>query len=237
MTIRCVVAWSADKTVNIQTLSKQFKYEITANPKKVIFLGILAALGLYFWIPLLCGWVNKDKEGSESPIETQTAANASSEQASSVDSLTANKEEKTERHSWKEVLKQMSNDPRTRPVESIAVVRDPFQGSKDSIAKTMAEDTAAEKPPSASPASLGMILTSTLIGPQGAIARIGGRTYNQGQTIKAEKEGHSYKFILTEINDRQVTLEAEGERFQLIIPEPTDSSRMVLETVENKTGR
>ncbi len=88
------------------------------------------------------------------------------------------------------------------------------------------------KAPPASPASLGMALTSTIIGPNGGIARIGGRTYNQGQTIEAVKEGRNYKFVLSEIHDRKVVLELEGESFELSIPEPGTSGRMVLGTVD-----
>ena len=66
---------SAVKTVNIQNLSKQLNHEITANPKKAIFLGILMAVGLYFWVPLLWGWVHKDKVGPESSAGVPSSGN------------------------------------------------------------------------------------------------------------------------------------------------------------------
>jgi hypothetical protein len=126
----------------------------------------------------------------------------------------------------------MSNDPRTRPAGQLTITRDPFQGPKDAIAKAAMEEQTKTKAPPASPASMGMTLTSTIIGPKGGIARIGGRTYNQGQSIETEKEGRNYKFVLSEIHDRRVVLEMEGERFELSIPEPGASSHMVLGTVE-----
>ena len=85
----------------------------------------------------------------------------------------------------------------------------PIPGAKEAVDK-ITEEPAVKAPP-ASPASLGMALTSTIIGPNGGIARIGGRTYNQGQTIEAVKEGRNYKFVLSEIHDRKVVLELEGE--------------------------
>jgi hypothetical protein len=229
MTIGRIAPRSADKTVKIQDLSKQFKHEIAAHPKKAVVLGIMIVLGLYFWVPLFWGWANKSKE---SPAGTQAVVNASPGPINSANNLTANKENKPPRYSWKEVLKQMSNDPRTRPAEPLTIARNPFQGPKETIDKAALEEQAKAKVPPATPASLGMALTSTLIGPKGGIARIGGKTYNQGQTIETEKEGRNYKFVLAEIHDRRVVLEMEGERFELSIPKPGTSSHMVLGTVE-----
>jgi hypothetical protein len=221
---------SADKTVNIQKISNQFKHEITAHPKKAIFLGIMLVVGLYFWTPHLLGWINKTEEGPKSTTGTQVAVNASGAQANFADNLGGNKENKPLKYSWKEVLKWMDNDPRTRPAQPLTIDRDPFQGPKEEVDKTKEEPEV--KAPPVSPASLGMALTSTIIGPNGGIARIGGRTYNQGQTIEAVKEGRNYKFVLAEIHDRKVVLEMEGESFELSIPEPGTSGRMVLGTIE-----
>jgi hypothetical protein len=181
-------------------------------------------------MPHFLGWINKSEEGPRSPSGTQVAVNKSLGQTNSADNLSGNKENKPLQYSWKEVLKWMNNDPRTRPAQPLTIDRDPFQGSKDAVDKTIEEPEV--KAPPVSPTSLGMALTSTLIGPNGGIARIGGRTYNQGQTIEAVKEGRNYKFVLSEIHDRKVVLEMEGERFELSIPEPGTSGHMVLGTVE-----
>ena len=227
MTIGCITTRSAVNTVNIQNLSKQLNHEIAANPKKAIFLGILMAMGLYFWVPLFWGWMHKGKVGPESSAGAPAVVNALQGQTNSADNATANKENKPLRYSWKEVVKRMSNDPRTRPAEQLTIARDPFHGTKDASAKAAMEEQVNIKVPPASPASLGMALTSTIIGPKGGIARIGGRTYNLGQTIETEKEGRNYKFVLAEIHDRRVVLEMEGERFELSIPKPGTSSHMV----------
>jgi hypothetical protein len=211
--------------VNIQKINKQFKHEISAHPKKAIFLGLLLAVGLYFWMPHFFGWINK----TSASFGTQVVVNTSLEQTNSTDSASVNK--KPMQHSWKEVLKRMNSDPRTRPAQALSINRDPFQGQKDVVDKTIEEPQEVKAPPM-SPSSLGMALTSTLISPNGGIARIGGRTYNKGQTIEATKEGRNYKFVLTEIHDRKVVLEMEGESFELSIPEPGTSSHMVLGTIE-----
>jgi hypothetical protein len=235
MTVGCLVSRSVDKTVNIQDLGKQLKREITLHPKKAVVLGIVLLLMLYFWIPLLWEWNNKSKE---LPNGTQTAANTSpgptnSTNNLSINSLSANKENKPLRYCWKEIVKWMDNDPRTRPAEPLTINRDPFQSPKEMAEKAdkiALEEQAKAKAPPVTPASLGMALTSTIIGAKGGLARIGGRTYNQGQTIEMEKEGRNYKFVLLEIHDRRVVLEKEGEHFELSIPEPGTSGRMVLGT-------
>jgi hypothetical protein len=216
--------------VNIQKINKQLKHEIASHPKKAIVLGIIIAVGLYLWMPHFLAWFNKTEEGPKSSSGTQVAVSTAPGQEKSVENLSANKEDKPLHYSWKEVLKWMNNDPRTRPAQQLTIDRDPFQGSKDAIDESKEEPEV--KAPPVSPASLGMALTSTIIGPNGGIARIGGRTYNQGQTIEAVKEGRNYKFVLSEIHDRKVVLELEGESFELSIPEPGTSGRMVLGTVE-----
>jgi hypothetical protein len=217
--------------VNIRNISKQLKHEIAAHPKKTIVLGIMMVVGLYIWMPHFLGWINKTEDGPRSTSGTKVAGNMPPGRTNAADNLNAKKENRPLQYSWKEVLKWMDDDPRTRPAQQLTIDRDPFQGPKDAIDKTLEEPEV--KAPPVSPASLGMALTSTLIGPNGGIARIGGRTYNQGQTIEAVKEGRNYKFVLTEIHDRKVVLEMEGESFELSIPEPGTSGRMVLGTIEN----
>ncbi len=159
--------------------------------------------------------------------------NGSSERENSTNDLTTIKAIPATQYTWKEIVKRIDNDPRTRPAESLTNIRDPFQGPQAAATASKIEEQAIDKPPILSPTNLGITLTSTIIGPQGRIARIGGRTYKQGQTIKTEKDGRTYKFILTEIRDRQVILEAEGEHFELSIPEPGQSGHMVLGTVKD----
>ena len=202
--------------------------EITAHPRKAIALGIMMAVGMCFWAPRIYGWLNASKEGQQSPAEVKVQATTSPEQAGTIGQSNANKEVKASKHHWKEVLNWITDDPRTAPAPPLTAMRDPFHVRKEAVEKPAIEEAATVKPVPVSPGSLGMTLTSTLIGQNGGIARIGGRMYSLGQTVEMAKEGHSYKFVLTEIDDRRVVLEMEGEKFELNIPEPGASSRMVL---------
>jgi hypothetical protein len=213
--------------VDLQKIKNQLVHEASKNPKKAVFAGLLLVVGLYFWIPLVWGWMNKDCENVELPGATQTVINAQESPKNHETETTVKETEKTSL-SWKALVRLINNDPRMHPAESLKINRDPFRDPRDAIAKKIdEEEQAKEKLPPASPASLGLNLTSTIIGPQGSIARIAGKTYSLGQTIEMRKEGRNFKFTITEIRDRRVLLEAEGESFELSIPEPGNSDRMV----------
>jgi hypothetical protein len=219
--------------VNIQKLGKQLRREIVTNPRKAIFLGILIVIGLYFWMPFPRSEQIHGEASSKSGVATQNMLKAPEPTTSSGGQLAGNTEKKSTRYSWKEVVKLMGNDPRTLPAEPLTINKDPFQGPKETLAKEVTEEQIGAKLPPITPASLGMTLTSTLIGTKSGLARIGGRTYELGQIIELEKDGRKYKFILAEIQDRRVLLEMEGEQYELNIPEPGASNRMVLGNVEH----
>jgi hypothetical protein len=214
--------------VNIRDIEKQLRSEIAAHPRKAIVLGIMMAVGLCFWAPRFYGWLNVSKEGQQSTAAMKVQATTSSEQTASGGQSNANKEVKPSQHRWKEVLQWIHDDPRTSPAPALTAIRDPFHVRKEAVEKPAAEEPATVKPVPVSPMSLGMALTSTIVAQDGGIARIGGSIYSLGQAVEIAKEGRSYKFVLTEIHDRRVVLEMEGEQFELNIPEPGASSRMVL---------
>src|SRR3989304_3326700 len=104
--------------------------------------------------------MNKGYENVESPGATQTVINAQEDQKNH-ETETSIQENKKASLSWKELVKLINNDPRTRPAESLTINRDPFRDPRDAITKKMEEEEQAkEKLPPASPASLGLNLTS-----------------------------------------------------------------------------
>jgi hypothetical protein len=217
--------------VNLQDLNKQLRTEITAHPRKAVILLIMMVVGLCFWAPRFYGWLNASTAEQQLPAGDRGQTATTSEHNGAGDRSIANKESKPSQHRWKEVLKWINNDPRTSPAPPLAEIRDPFHVRKALVEKSVVEEPATVKPVPVSPTSLGMSLTSTVIWQNGGIARIGGKMYSLGRAIEITKEGHSYKFVLTEIQDRRVVLEMEGEKFELNIPEPGASSHMIMGTV------
>ncbi len=107
-------------------------------------------------------------------------------------------------------------------------VRDPFETAALKPAAAKAEEEAAPKPPVVTPDAAGLTLTGTIIGGQRRVAQINGKTYSVGQTVEAAKDAESVgaAFRLVEIHPRRAVLEADGQRFELFIPEPGKSERI-----------
>jgi len=118
----------------------------------------------------------------------------------------------------------------------LTIKRNPFQTPDDAKARleTVAEKGAA-KMPAITPSAAGLVLSGTIIGPDRRVARIGGKTYTLGQIIDVVKpkekdgEGATISFQLIDIQPRRAILEADGNRYELTIPEPEKSDKIEFE--------
>jgi hypothetical protein len=106
----------------------------------------------------------------------------------------------------------MQNCPRTMTAPTLTTAIDPFEMPTIEVARPNA--------PAVAPTAAGLALTSTIIGPQRRIAQINGKTYAVGQTVESVKESGSAAFKLVEVQPRRAVLEANGQQFELLIPEP-----------------
>jgi len=190
------------------------------NPKKAIFLGLMACVALYFWVPLVVGWVNKNEP-------TQTGKCDKVVEAASVQPTTAVKAVQ-DRPPWQQITEWMQNDPRTMVAPPLTTTRNPFQTPKAAAVETKAEELAEVKRPPVTPTTAGLTLTSTIVGPRRRVAQINGKIYSVGQTVEATQEDETtpVSFTLREIHPRRVVLQYDGEQFELTIPEPKMSSNI-----------
>lgn len=108
--------------------------------------------------------------------------------------------------------------------------RDPFEAPQAELAQRSVEAKQDAKLPTVTPAAAGLVLTSTIIGPQRRVVQISGKTYSVGQSIEVAKEKESLHatFKLVEVHSRRAVLESAGERFELTIPEPGKSGKIEL---------
>jgi hypothetical protein len=212
--------------VNPGKLGKKLRREAVANPKKAAFLGLAALLAVYFWMPLVRGWIGKDEKNA---VEVAAKPNAVQNSLSPTSAAaTTESAAKETRPPWPQIIEWMHSDPRTMTAPPLTKTRDPFESPAVDVAATQAAEQPKPKLPAITPAAAGLALTSTIIGPQRRIAQINGRTYVVGQTIEGvkEKESLSAAFKLIEIHPRRAVLEAEGQRFELLIPEPGKSGKI-----------
>jgi hypothetical protein len=213
--------------VKLGKLGKQLRREAGANPKKAAFLGIAALVAVYFWAPLMWKWIGKSNP--EPPAVAGVVADTAPAAATPAADVSA-KATAPDRASWKQLIQWMHNDPRTMTALPLTNIRDPFESPAIAMAEPAILDPSRPKPPSITPTAAGLVLTSTIIGPQRRIAQINGKIYVVGQMIDAvnEKEGVGAAFRLVEVDPRRAVLESGGQRFDLSIPEPGKSSKIQL---------
>ena len=199
-----------------------------ANPKKAALLGLVTVVALYFWAPLLRGWFTADKADAQATTEAAPVTVTAGLQTAAAAPAATEKPATVVQPSWQQVVEWMHKDPRTMIAPVLVQTRDPFQAPKPDEPDMTAEDNIKAKPPVIKPTDAGLVLTSTIIGPQRRVVQINGKTYAVGQTVEAAKDKDSIpmKYKLIEIHPRRAILEADGERFELTIPEPSQSDKI-----------
>lgn len=210
------------KIVNPGKLVKRIRREAAANPKKAAVLGILVAVSIYFWAPLVFRWLSVDK-GSLASQNTAVVPPAKSAAPGSTPAARADN-----RPSWQQIDGWMRNDPRTMSATPASIGRDPFGFPADVVAKTVAEEELKKQTPSISPDRAGLTLSGTVIGPRDRVARINGRTYRVGETIdvKDKKTTVQAAFKVMEVQPRSVILQSGPERYELSLPDPAKSGKI-----------
>lgn len=110
----------------------------------------------------------------------------------------------------------------------LAQSRDPFASPTVETPAPLAAEKPEVAPPAVTPAAAGLVLTSTIIGPQRRVVQISGKMYSVGQTIDTakEKEGACVTFKLVEVHPRRAVLQNGDERYELTIPEPGASQKI-----------
>jgi hypothetical protein len=216
--------------VKLGRLAKRFRREIATNPKKAIFLGVMTCVALYFWVPLVAGWITKEKSESNNDIPTAKQSVVEQPVAATIAPSSTAQAVVSDRPTWQQVVAWMRNDPRTMIAPPLTNHRDPFEPPKSEIVLAKPEKAREPRHPALTPATTGLTLTSTILGPQRQIAQINGRSYTVGQTVEVAREKEKAPvqatFKLMEVYPRRVILQSGEERLELTIPEPGSSGKI-----------
>ena len=226
--------------MKFSSIVRQLKREAAANPKKAGFLGVLALVAVWFWVPLVWGLIGPEEESTEVATSPATgSAMTATQKFGPIQQPTGSLGENgvltaPDRGglAWNQLVEWMGNDPRLLASSYVPGPRDPF---REPQAPQVAdhENEKAPVPQLVTPADLGMTLSSTIIGSGRRVARIGGKNYTQGSTVEGDKDGQRIKFTLAEIHPRRVVLIRESRPFELKVPSPGQSSRIELTRNEN----
>jgi hypothetical protein len=221
-------------------LLRQLRREATANPKKAAILGVLVLVALYFWGPLVWGWVVSE-EGSVEPPSSDAEQSQLDRLVADADLTRArlhdtgstpprtpqNEEEKACPYPWTQLDAWMKEDPMTTPAEDVATWRDPF-ATVVSAEEMREREAAPAEAAQVTSETLEVELTGTLIGPRRRVAMIGGKAYREGQTLAIDQSGRPVELRLVEVHPRRIVLEYEGNRLELAIPERSTGGKIEL---------
>jgi len=214
-------------------LVKRLKREAAANPKKAAILGIVTVVALYFWAPLLLGMVKKAGPG-EPPSTAAVVPDAPAGQVVPA----AKTEPDAALPPWELVVQWMQSDPRVKPAPALQLAFDPFGLVKPEPKAAEVEQAQPAAAQSIAPEALGLVLTSTIIGPNSRVAQIGGKPYAVGQMIEVPKDKAPVPtaFKLIDVQSHSAVLQLGTQRFELTIPRPGDSERIEIKGLSPNTS-
>ncbi len=208
---------------------KRLRRELKANPKKGAVFGVLMLVAVYFWIPLIWGWLSVD----ESTLSAAAMTPAVQQPGGIIDQAFAKPAAvaaTAPASPWQQLVAWMESDARTAPALGLTDARDPFD--QQPIEIPAAEVKAEEEPANAAalwtPEMLGLEVSSTVVGPRRSVAVISGRTYVMGDSIEVSRGGRQIALRVAEVQPSGVVLECGSDRFELGIPKRTLTGRVEL---------
>ena len=145
--------------MNLGKLGRKLRREVTASPKKAGLLGLAAVVAIYFWIPLVWGWIGK----SDSSVATTAAPAgvtptvATTGFAAAALAQPAAKPAQPDRPCWQQIIRWMHNNPRTMTAPTLTKTRDPFEPPQIEVAETKPVEPAKPEPSAITPAAAGLM--------------------------------------------------------------------------------
>lgn len=189
------------------TLVTRLMADLKANPAKVAVLGLLLAVAVYFWVPLVGQLFAPSRTASIEPQTLNIAAAIPVEEA---------KKNRT----WREITDDIAEDPNTKPSPKIEWERNPFEMVIEPV-EPEPEISEIETVDDFSDVQIQMLLKGTLVSANKKTALINDDSYQQGETIELAS---GFALQISEVSTRYVVLEANGTRIQLELNTPTTIS-------------
>lgn len=217
------------RKLNTSKWMKRLRREATANPKKAAILGLLLLVAAYYWTPLVAGWFSGS--GTPKPPAAGTApAQSPVSGIAATATPPANSPAEYVACPWQTLIQWRKADPRTVATTDLASRRDPFRLTESQRMEIVEKpvEQAPEPKPVETAQSLGLQLSSTIVGPGRRLAIINGRTYQLGQVLELSRDGAPLVLRLAEVGPRWVVLQTADQRLELTIPQRAMSGRLEL---------
>lgn len=234
--------------MDLGRLGKKARNELMRNPKKSAVLGVICLVALYFWLPLLRGWLpgGKAKKGSKVVAKVEVVAAATPAASAPSEAESPKSQARAEAaFRWDKQVRQRNEDPHMSPATIVAGSRNPFRLSEDvrrELSVNAAAADEAHKPQAApvaiieqTPQQLGLILKGTLVGSRIRAATINSRTYREGSHVKVrgtstgsaqgrDVSAGAIEFTLADVRKDSVVLTCGEKSYTLAFPKPANFS-------------
>lgn len=210
--------------MNVQQLSHQLTREVKRNPAKAAVLGGLLVVAVWFWFPLIKGWIGIS-ESASSESESIVVA-----QPTQTDSTAASNAATSSKMNWRTIARRISEDPAMQSGMLRSITFDPFYPEQPVETQLTAIDTPPEAAPipDVSPETAGLSITSVIVGGRVPIARINNQNYHVGdQVVAPEGELH---YTVVAVKHWGVLLQGTNQTYELHLEHnaPKSGQRMVM---------
>ena len=190
--------------MNLQRMIEQAKREAKASPAKAAVLAILLIVAVYNWAPMVYGWVVPDSSKKGGAKSTAVVAKANSSDGASInqkisgnESSGAKKPIDSSQADWKQLAQWIDTDPLMEPADWPEGVVCPFRGEEKSSQNRGIDDVASDLPDESqismadlpTPESIGLNVSSFIIGPNGRMIRLGDSIIHEGEEVRIFESG------------------------------------------------
>lgn len=214
----------SSKTVNVQQLSHQLTREIKRNPAKAAVLGGLLVVAVWFWFPLVKGWIGLSGSAEDSHESIVVATALQPDSTTNSSSLPLGKT------NWRTIARRMSEDTLMQSGQLRSETFDPFYPEQPLETQFTATDTPPETAPipDVSPETAGLTITSVIVGGAVPIARINNQNYHVGDQVTAQDGQLHYTVVA--VKPWGVLLQGTRQTYELHLEQvaPKSGHRMVM---------
>jgi hypothetical protein len=212
--------------VSLTKLTSQLRRDIAASPQKAAALGLMIVVALYFWAPLIWGWIPARGEGSGKVDMSKLVL--TDEPAARP----AGNAPRTAAFRWEKVRQLVREDARMKPAAFDAAWYDPFGKPAPEPAPAEAEPmpataqtpvTEPERTPEPELTAASLVLGGILIGPRSKVATINGEPCHEGDSLTvtdANDKSVQHQVRIARITRQQVELESNGHTLTLELASP-----------------
>ena len=220
--------------MNLDKLASQLRRDVAANPKKAAALGLMVAVALYCWGPLVWEFVQSAQNNQADQAEMAKLI-LTDDPLQPADKAQGRAQA---RFHWERVRPAMSQDPYMASATFEAVWADPFgmpPGATEERSETphaATSSAASSAPVDLDPAEAGLVLTSVAIGPKRRGATISGERYYVGDEITiGSQDGNAplARMRVTNITRDSVELQGHGKLITLRLVRPRLASGDAIE--------